>query len=87
MTARQWAFDPEEIRVRKDDRVILEIVSTDVDHGIAIPDFHVREDLKAGTTTRVEFVASKTGRFDFSCSVFCGSGHRSMRGTLIVEPK
>ncbi|MBI4434055.1 cupredoxin domain-containing protein [Candidatus Uhrbacteria bacterium] len=87
ITARQWAFTPAEIRVGLGDRVVLDIASTDVDHGIAIPEFGMRKELKAGTTTRVEFTASKAGSFSFVCSVFCGQDHRNMRGSLIVEAK
>lgn len=85
VTAKKWSFEPAEIKVKDGDSVKLEINSTDVDHGIALPAFNVNSVLKAGTTTTLEFVADKKGSFPFFCSVFCGSGHGGMRGTLIVE--
>ena len=33
----------------------------------------------------IEFVAERAGNYPFKCSVFCGMGHRGMKGVLIVE--
>lgn len=85
VTAKRWEFDPSTVRVTKGDRVKLSIESTDVTHGFSIPDFNVSATLKPNETTKVEFVADKAGTFTFSCNVFCGSGHPTMKGTLIVE--
>lgn len=85
ITATNFSFTPAEIRVKEGDRVRLTVTSTDVGHGVAIPAFNVNLTLDGGETGSVEFVASKKGSYPFFCSVFCGSGHGSMRGTLIVE--
>ena len=85
ITARQWSFDPAVITVNKGDTVLLHIQSVDVTHGFAITEFNVNSTLTAGQTTDVEFVADQAGTFSFFCSVFCGSGHSDMQGTLIVE--
>jgi len=83
--AKKWEFVPGEIHVRKDEHVVLEVTSTDVDHGIAIPDFNINRTLGPGTTERIDFTPDKVGSFSMVCSVFCGGGHRGMRGTLVVE--
>lgn len=83
--AKQWEWQPREIRVKKNERIALEITNADVPHGFSIPEFNVNKTLAPGRTERVEFTATKVGRFDFACSVFCGQGHRDMRGVLIVE--
>ena len=85
MTARQWEFIPGTITVNEGDTVILHVTSIDVAHGIGIPDFGVSEQLQSGQTVDIEFVADRKGTFLFSCTVFCGSGHSGMRGTLIVQ--
>lgn len=85
MVARQWAFEPATITVNEGDTVVINIKSTDVAHGIAISAFGVNEKLEPGKVTKVQFIADKKGTFPFVCSVFCGSGHGAMRGTLIVE--
>lgn len=85
IVAKNWVFEPATITVKKGDTVKLSIKSVDVDHGFALSAFNVNKPLKPGQTTTVEFVADKTGSFTFFCSVFCGSGHSGMRGTLVVE--
>lgn len=87
MTARKYTFHPDVITVNKGDRVQLVITAMDHDHGIAIPAFGVNQRLKRGVPTTVSFVASKTGIFPFHCSVFCGLGHRHMKGKLVVKPR
>lgn len=85
ITAKQWSFDPARIVVNEGDTVVLKITSIDVDHGLAISAFGVNVKLKPNTTETVTFVADKKGTYTFSCNVFCGSGHGSMKGTLVVE--
>lgn len=85
ISAKKWEFSPSTITVNKGDTVVINITSTDVSHGFFIPDFNVNTSISAGKTSSVSFVASKTGTFSFSCSVFCGSGHGSMTGVLIVK--
>jgi cytochrome c oxidase subunit II len=84
MTARKFEYTPNEITVKKDVPVVLEITSVDRDHGFKLRAFDVRADIKSGTTTRVRIVPNKTGRFPFQCDVFCGSGHEDMSGELVV---
>ena len=85
MTARQWEFEPSVITVKEGERLRLRIKSLDVSHGFQISEFNVRRNLEPGKEEIIEFVADKKGSFTFACSVFCGSGHGSMKGKLIVE--
>ena len=85
LIAKKWEFIPSTIEVNGGDKVILNINSVDVDHGFSISAFNVNENLKAGKTTRIEFIADKKGSYTFFCSVFCGSGHPLMKGELIVN--
>jgi cytochrome c oxidase subunit II len=86
MTARKYIFNPDVIAVKQGDHVGLVITAVDHDHGIAIPAFGVNQHLKKGLPTTVSFIASKPGTFPFHCSVFCGLGHRHMKGKLVVKP-
>lgn len=85
MTAKQWAFDPEVITVKKGDNVRIKIKSIDVSHGFALPDYGFDQNLEPGKEVVVEFIASKKGEFTFFCSVMCGEGHEGMKGKLVVE--
>ncbi len=83
--AREWEFEPETITVHEGDNVILHLTTEDVSHGYSISEFGVHSSFSPGETKTVEFVADKKGTFTTHCSVPCGSGHSSMKGTLIVE--
>ncbi|OIO07881.1 cytochrome c oxidase subunit II [Candidatus Falkowbacteria bacterium CG_4_10_14_0_2_um_filter_36_22] len=83
--AKKWTFDPVVITVNQGDKVKLNIKSIDVAHGIVISEFNVDERLEPGKIINIEFTANKTGEFDFFCNVFCGEGHKDMKGKLIVE--
>lgn len=83
--AKNWEFTPSVITVNQGDSVSLKITSIDVDHGFALPDFGVAASLKPGKTETVVFTADKKGEFTFFCNVFCGAGHKEMKGKLIVQ--
>jgi cytochrome c oxidase subunit 2 len=85
VTAKQWEFSPSVLTVKEGDTVRLSITSVDVMHGFALSAFGINETLEPGKTVDVEFVADKSGSFNFFCTVFCGSGHGNMKGTLVVE--
>jgi cytochrome c oxidase subunit II len=85
LTAKKFEFSPAEITVKKGEPVLLEIRSEDVKHGFSLPDFRVRTEIKPGSVTQLRFTPDKTGRFGFTCDVFCGAGHEDMSGTLIVN--
>src|SRR3989344_1335678 len=84
ITAQSWEFTPSTITVKKGIPVKLTIESIDVQHGFALPDFGVSKQLNPGEKTVVEFTPGKSGEFSFFCNVFCGEGHRDMKGTLVV---
>jgi len=85
VTAKSWDFEPKTIKVKKGDKVVLNIKALDVAHGFMIPEFNIDEMLPAGKTTKVEFTPAKSGNFTFYCSWICGEGHSKMTGQLIVE--
>jgi len=84
ITAKRFAFAPNEITVRKGQPVVLVLRSLDVGHGLRIRDLAVDLKVKAGGTAQVTFTPDKAGDFVGHCSVFCGSGHGSMKFTLHV---
>lgn len=82
--ARKFEFSPKTITVSKGERVRLVVSSEDVDHGFAIKEFGIDQEIKAKQTKVIELTPEKEGRFQFTCSVFCGDGHADMVGELIV---
>tara|TARA_Y100000310_G_C20699925_1_gene828778 strand:+ start:3596 stop:4045 length:450 start_codon:yes stop_codon:yes gene_type:complete len=85
VSAKRFEFSPSTIEVNEGDTVVIKATSSDVDHGIAISEFGVNVDLPAGEEVEISFVADKKGEYPIICSVFCGSGHKDMTGTLIVN--
>jgi plastocyanin len=85
ITAKQFSFSPSTITVTEGDSVTLRLTSADVDHGFSLPAFGVSKQISAGATTSVTFTADTVGTHTFSCSVFCGSGHSGMKGSLVVK--
>lgn len=88
VTASRFEYEPERIEVAEGDRVRLTLHSADTKHGFSIPELGVKTTIpKGGAPVTVEFVASKPGTFPFKCSEYCGSGHKKMVGTLVVEAR
>ena len=84
VTARKFEFEPATITLQKDKPVRLIITAVDVEHGVAIEAFGINKKLKPNVPTIVEFTPNQIGRFEFACSVMCGSGHDEMTGELVV---
>ena len=80
----RWAFDPNMIELKKGEPVVFELTADDIFMGFNIPDFKVRSDVVPGKTMRLALTPDRAGTFTFLCDVFCGDGHESMSGTLVV---
>ena len=78
--AKRFEFTPGEITLKKGEAVILVLKSADVPHGVRF----VEVKAGKGQTIEATFTPIKTGTFVGHCSVFCGSGHGSMKLTLHV---
>lgn len=85
MTAELWKFTPNVIRVKQDEKVVLEITAVSGTHGLAVPELGINETIIQGNTVSVNIPTDKIGTFDFRCSVQCGSGHDDMKGQIIIE--
>jgi cytochrome c oxidase subunit 2 len=85
ITARQFAYEPDLIEVKKGDKVAITITSLDVGHGFALPDFGINTRVPAEESVTVIFVADKKGEFQYFNSVYSGSGWKNMTGKLVVK--
>jgi cytochrome c oxidase subunit II len=84
ITAKRFDFTPGDITLKKGEPVVLVLTSADVDHGLKFKELHVDIKAKKGQTSEVSFTPDQVGTFVGQCSVFCGSGHGSMKMTLHV---
>lgn len=84
--ASSFQFTPGEIQINPGDRVIVELVSTDVVHGFSLDGYDFELTADPGQTATGIFTADKAGVFRFRCSVACGNLHPFMIGKLQVGP-
>jgi cytochrome c oxidase subunit 2 len=82
---RRFTFEPGEIHLARGETVTLAFTSLDVPMGFALPDFGLRRDVLPGLTSQLQLTPGKTGSFPFHCDLFCGSGHETMDGVIIVS--
>jgi heme/copper-type cytochrome/quinol oxidase subunit 2 len=82
--AGQYEFSPAVIKVNQGDRVTINLVSTDVIHGLYLDGYELEVTADPGQSATLSFVANKSGTFRFRCSVVCGPLHPFMIGKLKV---
>jgi heme/copper-type cytochrome/quinol oxidase subunit 2 len=82
--ASQFSYFPSEISVNPGDTVTIELVSTDVVHGLYVDGYAVSVTADPGQTAMLTFVANKPGSFRLRCNVTCGAMHPFMIGKLNV---
>jgi heme/copper-type cytochrome/quinol oxidase subunit 2 len=81
-----WGLRPNVIRVAPGQRVRFVVSTDDIKHGFAINELGLNLQLRPGQETRspVVDVRMPEGRYAIHCSTFCGLGHASMKGALVV---
>ena len=82
--ARQFAYSPSEIDVNPGDTVTIQLVSTDVVHGLYIDGYDISVEADPGQSATLLFTANKPGSFRVRCNVTCGAMHPFMIGKLNV---
>ena len=84
IVAKRFTYEPTDITVKKDEPVVLKLTTSDVAHGLKFKDLNLNTRIEKGKNNELAFTPTKTGDFNGQCSVFCGSGHGTMRLTLHV---
>ena len=84
--AKQFEFSPARLEVNEGDHVIITVQADDVVHGFYLDGYGLVTRIEPGISQRIEFVADRTGKFRYRCSVTCGPMHPFMIGELIVGP-
>ena len=84
VTARKFVFTPNEIALKKGEPVVIELSTLDVFMGFNVPELKVRSDIVPGKVMRLALTPDRAGTFTFLCDVFCGDGHETMSGKIVV---
>jgi heme/copper-type cytochrome/quinol oxidase subunit 2 len=82
--ASQFSYAPSEIQINPGDTVNIQLVSTDVVHGLYVDGYDISVEADPGQTATLTFIADRSGAFRFRCSVTCGAIHPFMIGKLTV---
>ena len=82
--ASSFQYTPAAIHVNPGDQVTIDLVATDVVHGLYIDGYDLNVTADPGQTATLSFVADRSGSFRFRCSVTCGALHPFMIGKLNV---
>jgi nitrous-oxide reductase len=90
MTAMRSQFNPDVIRVKQGDHVVIHVTNIertpDATHGFALPSYNLQASLDPGEVVTLEFHADRAGSFAMYCTEFCSALHLEMQGWLLVEP-
>lgn len=100
--AKQYSYDPSEIKVNYNDTLHIKLVSLDVVHGFYVEDYDIDAEISPNIknfkvrhpsagynwkdTSEIVIVADKRGKFRYRCSHTCGNMHPFMQGVIIVKP-
>ena len=88
MTAKRFAFLPEQVQVVEGDEVTINVRSADGTHGIEIEKLKVKKAIpRGGEVVTLSFTAPAPGRYVIKCSEYCGRGHDDMKSVLVVAAR
>jgi cytochrome c oxidase subunit II len=73
------------LRLQKDVEYTLHLSSLDVNHGFSLYPLNVNFQVVPGYDYGLRVTPNSTGDFRIICNEFCGIGHHTMVGRVIVE--
>jgi cytochrome c oxidase subunit 2 len=85
ITAKRFAFSPEQVTLKKGEPVTLRLHSEDVTHGFFMRKLKIDAEVEAGKTTDVTITPEVAGTYTTICDHFCGANHGNMKMTIVVE--
>ncbi|HUN87942.1 MAG TPA: cupredoxin domain-containing protein [Terriglobales bacterium] len=84
ITAKRFAFSPDNLTLKKGEPVVLRLTTADVTHGFFSREIKVDELIEPGKPVQVTVTPQKAGTFTVICHHFCGAGHGNMKMTVTV---
>ena len=83
--ARTWNFLPNEIRVPVGAEITFIVTSADVIHGFEVARTRLNAMVIPGQITRLTYRFRARGEYLLICHEYCGVGHHTMGGKVVVE--
>jgi cytochrome c oxidase subunit 2 len=90
IVARQYLFNPgssEPIRVPAGEPVTFYVTAPDVTHGFNLVGTNVNSMVIPGQIAEFTVTFEEPGEHGIVCHEYCGSGHHTMAGKLVVVPQ
>ncbi|MCS7038735.1 MAG: cytochrome c oxidase subunit II [Anaerolineae bacterium] len=84
--AQIWTFLPNTITVKAGSTVTFYITSKDVQHGFQLEGTNVNLMVLPGQVSKLTATFKQPGEYRFVCHEYCGVGHHTMFGKVVVEP-
>jgi cytochrome c oxidase subunit 2 len=93
VVAKQWMWkiqhpggqrEINELHIPAGKPVKLTMISQDVIHSFYVPAFRVKQDVLPGRYVTMWFQAIRPGTYPLYCAEYCGAGHSSMTGQVVV---
>ena len=87
LMAQQYAYVPSVLRLEHGVPYRFRMMSTDVNHGASIHSGFAGHIMRRPAKSMVEMVMTfpEPGEYMMYCTVYCGEGHSTMKGKIIVE--
>jgi len=93
VTGKQWMWriqhptgqrEINQLHVPVGEKIVLKMISEDVNHSFWIPAFRVKADVVPGLYSSIWFEATKVGEYHLFCAEYCGTKHSKMGGQVVV---
>jgi cytochrome c oxidase subunit 2 len=86
VVAQTWAFNPPVIHVPAGAQLTFVATTVDVIHGFYVEKTRLNMMLIPGQVSRNTYRFREPGEYLLLCHEYCGLGHHTMFGKVIVEP-
>lgn len=83
--SQAWSFLPNRITVPTGSTVTFYVTSKDVIHGFKLEGTNINMMIIPGEVSKLTATFDKPGTYNFVCHEYCGVGHHTMYGQLVVE--
>lgn len=85
MVAGTFFWLPQEVRVPAGRPITFRLTSMDVVHGFEVAQTNVNTMVVPGYVSQLTYTFAVPGEYLIVCNEFCGTGHHTMGGKIIVE--
>jgi len=84
LQAQMWMFTPI-LKLKKGQQYRIHMSSLDLQHGFSLQPLNMNFQILPGWDHVLTLTPTSSGTFPIICNEFCGIGHHTMSGQIIVE--